>query len=163
LQIRFRLLSDQIANLGLGSFYSIKDAEIVGQNGTAFTFHGLRHNIDNIKSLEGADICWVEEAQTVSKSSWEKLIPTIRKDGSEIWATFNPELEQDDTYQRFIVKPPTGAVVVKMTWRDNPWFPAVLRQEMEDLKTRDEAAYQNVYEGHCKSTVEGAIYAKELA
>jgi phage terminase large subunit len=158
-----KLLSDQIANLGLGSFYAVKDAEIVGRNGTEFTFHGLRHNIDNIKSLEGADICWVEEAQTVSKSSWAKLIPTIRKDGSEIWVSFNPELEEDETYQRFVVKPPTGAVVHKLTWRDNPWFPQVLKQEKDDLKFRDEAAYQNVYEGNCKSTVEGAIYAKELA
>jgi phage terminase large subunit len=156
------LLSDQIASLGLSSFYEIQNAYIKGKNGTEFSFAGLRHNVTKIKSYEGVDVVWVEEAQTVSKSSWETLIPTIRKPGSEIWLTFNPALETDETYQRFVVKPPNGAVVRKINWQDNPWFPDVLRQEMEQLKQRDPDAWLHVWEGNCRQMLDGAIYAKEL-
>ena len=116
----------------------------------------------SLKSIEGTDICWVEEAQTVSKSSWDVLIPTIRKEGSEIWVVFNPQLESDETYQRFVVHPPTDAIVRKINWRQNPWFPDVLRQEMEDLRERDRDAWLTVWEGHCQLTLDGAVYAKEL-
>ena len=157
-----KLLKDQIAAMGLSGFYEVQNYVIKGMNGTEFTFHGLKHNIANIKSIEGVDVCWIEEAQTVSKSSWDTLIPTIRKDDSEIWISFNPSLEADETYQRFVVSPPTGAVVQKINWADNPWFPDVLRQEMEDLKAKDYDAYLNVWEGHCKQTLDGAIYANEV-
>lgn len=161
-----QLLSDQIKAMGLSGFYAVLKDEIrcvAGPGrGSAFTFAGLRHNIDNIKSKEGIDIVWVEEARTVSRDSWEKLVPTIRKAGSEIWVTFNPELEEDETYQRFVLNRPTDAIVVEMNWRDNPWFPETLRQEMDDLKRRDPDAYLHIYEGKCKHFIEGAIYAKEL-
>lgn len=157
-----KLLSDQIKALGLEGFYEIQQTIIKGSNGTEFTFHGLKHNIANIKSVEGTDICWVEEAQTVSKSSWDTLIPTIRKEGSEIWITFNPSLEADETYQRFVKKPPTDSIVQKINWSDNPWFPKVLQQEKDDLRAKDEDAYLTVWEGHCKQTLDGAIYANEV-
>ncbi len=103
----------------------------MGANGTEFTFAGIRQSsVGDIKSYEGCDICWVEEAQLVTKHSWEILIPTIRKNGSEIWISFNPELETDETYKRFVQAPPTDSTVVKINWRDNPWFPDVLKQEM---------------------------------
>lgn len=156
------LLSDQISSLGLSDFYSTQNNKVIGRNGTEFYFAGLRHNITKIKSFEGVDVCWVEEAQTVSKSSWDTLIPTIRKPGSEIWVTFNPSLEADETYQRFVVRPPTDSVVVKINWSDNPWFPDVLKQEMLDLKARDPDAWMTVWEGHCKQTLDGAIYANEV-
>jgi phage terminase large subunit len=79
------------------------------KNGTEFNFVGLRNNIANVKSFEGVDICWVEEAQSVSGRSWDVLIPTIRKEESEIWISFNPELETDETYQRFVVNPPENS------------------------------------------------------
>lgn len=157
-----KLLKDQITELGLQSFYEVQQYVIKGINGTEFTFHGLKHNIANIKSVEGTDICWVEEAQTVSKTSWDTLIPTIRKEGSEIWISFNPSLEADETYQRFVVKPPTNSIVVKVNWSDNPWFPDVLKQEKDDLKEKDIDSYLTVWEGHCKQTLDGAIYAKEV-
>jgi phage terminase large subunit len=133
-------------------------------------FAGLRHNVESIKSMEGIDILDVEEAVDVSKDSWEKVLPTIRKDapggpfaqGSEIWVSFNPELETDETYQRFVVHPPTGAVVVHLTWRDNPWFPKILQQQMEDMRTRDPDAYLNIWEGHCRQWLDGAIFANEI-
>lgn len=157
-----KLLSDQIADLGLSHLYQVQKTVILGLNGTEIQFAGLRHNVDNIKSMEGIDYVWVEEAQSVSKSSWDVLIPTIRKEGSEIWVTFNPDTELDDTYQRFVAHPPTDSIVVKVGWQDNPWFPDVLRSEMLDLKARDLGAYLNVWEGECKTIADGAIYANEL-
>jgi len=157
-----KLLADQILNLNLGSFYRVQQATIRGANGTEFIFSGLHQNIGNLKSYEAVDICWVEEAQTVSKKSWDILIPTIRKNGSEIWATFNPELETDDTYRRFVTSPPPDAEVIRIGWQDNPWFPEVLRKEMEHLRAQSEDDYQHVYEGACRQVVEGAIYRAEL-
>ncbi|MGD0013111.1 MAG: PBSX family phage terminase large subunit [Bryobacteraceae bacterium] len=157
-----QLLKMQIEDLGLAAHYVVKQAEIVGRNGTEFLFAGLRHDISKIKSVEACDGVWVEEAQNVSRHSWEVLIPTIRKDGSEIWVTFNPDLDTDDTYKRFVINPPPGAAVVRMTYRDNPWFPEVLRREARLLAERDPDAYQHVWEGCCISTLEGGVYAKEL-
>lgn len=157
-----KLLSDQIKALGLEEFYEIQQSIIKGRNGTEFGFEGLRHNISSIKSYEGANIAWVEEAQTVSKASWDVLIPTIRKEGSEIWVSFNPELEEDETYQRFVLNPPPDSQVVKIGWQDNPWFPKVLMDEKDDLYRRDMDAYLHVWEGNCKQMLEGAVYAKEL-
>tara|TARA_R110000822_G_scaffold213978_3_gene349124 strand:- start:1447 stop:2724 length:1278 start_codon:yes stop_codon:yes gene_type:complete len=157
-----KLLTDQIFALGLESFYEITQSSIRGKNGTEFAFVGLKNNIANIKSFEGVDCCWVEEAQTVSKLSWNVLIPTIRKDKSEIWITFNPELETDETFQRFVVSPPQNAVVQKINWSDNPWFPETLELERQALKNRDIEAYNTVWEGICRQTIDGAIFAKEM-
>lgn len=157
-----KLLSDQVKKLGLEAHYRVQQNTIKGINGTEFFFEGLCHNSQQIKSYEGIDIVWVEEAAFTSKSSWDFLIPTIRKEGSEIWVSFNPELEEDETYQRFVVHPPTNSVVVKLSWLDNPWFTDELRQEMADLKERSHADYLVVWEGHCRQTVEGAIYADEM-
>jgi phage terminase large subunit len=157
-----RLLSDQIAALGLGGFYEIKKTEIIGKNGTSFAFEGLRRNATSLKSFEGLDIVWVEEATDVSKASWDILIPTIRKAGSEIWISFNPELDTDETFKRFVLKPPAEAIVVKVNWSDNPWFPSVLAAERDDLMSRDHDSYLTVWEGHCRQALDGAVFAKEI-
>lgn len=156
------LLSDQIVALGLQDFYKILTTQIVGSNGSEFAFAGIRQNVNNVKSFEGFDVVWVEEAQNVSRNSWNVLIPTIRKEGSEIWVSFNPDLATDETYQRFVTDPPVTAKVVKIGWQDNPWFGDVLKTEMEDLRRRSEDDYQHVYEGSCKQAVAGAIYKAEL-
>jgi len=159
-----RLLADQISALGLQSFYRVQEASISGVNGTEFLFAGLRHqDIGKIKSFEGVDVCWVEEANSVTKKSWDVLIPTIRKEASEIWISFNPELDTDETYSRFVVNPPADSAVVFLTYADNPWFPAVLENERVSLKSRDPEAYENVWEGKCRSAVEGAIYSREVS
>jgi phage terminase large subunit len=157
-----KLLCDQIEALSLFGFYEITQASIKGKNGTEFSFVGLKNNIANVKSYEGVDICWVEEAQTVSRLSWNVLIPTIRKEGSEIWVSFNPELETDETYQRFVAIPPADCITMKVNWSDNPWFPETLKLEKDSLKVRDEEAYNQVWEGLCRQTVDGAIFAKEM-
>ena len=156
------LLTDQIQALGLGHFYEILEAEIRGQNGSLFSFTGLATNtVESIKSFEGCDIAWVEEAQTVSKKSWDILIPTIRKENSEIWVSFNPDLDTDDTYQRFIVNKPEHAAVVKINWSDNPWFPRTLEEERLHSKATN-PDYENIWEGNCKAAKDGAIYANEI-
>ena len=157
-----KLLCDQIEALGLLPFYDITQTSIRGLNGSEFAFIGLKNNPTNIKSFEGVDICWVEEAQTVSRLSWNILIPTIRETGSEIWVSFNPDLETDETYQRFVVKPPRDAVIIKINWSDNPWFPDTLKLEKDALKERDPNAYNNVWEGMVRRTVDGAIFANEM-
>ena len=157
-----KLLSDQISELGLDGFYEITQASIKGKNGSEFFFVGLKNNISNVKSFEGIDVCWVEEAQTVSKSSWNVVIPTIRKEKSEIWVTFNPELETDDTFQRFVAHPPKDCVIEKINWSDNPWFPETLRLEKDALKERDIESYNTVWEGVCRQTVDGAVFAREM-
>jgi phage terminase large subunit len=157
-----KLLCDQIDSMGLTGFYEITDKSIRGKNGTEFFFVGLRNNVTNVKSIEGVDICWVEEAQTVSKTSWNVLIPTIRKEQSEIWVSFNPELDTDETYQRFVLNSPENCKVVKINWSDNPWFPETLRLEKDALRDRDIEAYNTVWEGLCRQTVDGAIFAREM-
>jgi phage terminase large subunit len=158
-----KLLSDQIEALGLSNFYDIQVNKIVGKNGTSFAFDGIKNNTTKIKSYEGIDICWAEEAVKISRTSWGILIPTIRKDGSEIWMTFNPELETDYTYTRFVKQPDRDrSFVVKMTYKDNPWFPPELVAEMESDKQRDYDYYLNVWEGHTLKMLEGTVYAKEL-
>lgn len=157
-----QLLENQVAALGLQGHYDVQQAKIIGKNGTEFVFAGLRNNINNMKSFEGCNICWVEEAVNVSKRSWDVLIPTIRKDGSEIWVSFNPELETDETYVRYVLHPPPDSIVAKIGWRDNPWFPEVLRREMEHLKATDPVAHSHVWEGNCTQTIDGAVYANEL-
>lgn len=157
------LLKDQIAELGLSDFYEVLAYEIRGKNGTTFAYSGLaQHTVTTIKSFEGVDICWVEEAQAVSKKSWDVLRPTIRKPGSEIWITFNPELETDVTYQMFVASPPTGAVVVEMNFNDNPWFTDKLEQERLDCLRNQPKDYDNIWGGKCKPAVAGAIYYDEM-
>jgi len=158
------LLSDQIQALGLGDHYRVLDTEIRGVNGTEFLFAGLgNQTIESIKSFEGVDIAWAEESASIKKRSWDILIPTIRKPGSQIWVTFNPNLDTDDTWRRFVINPPPNAKVVKVGWQDNPWFPTVLEVEREHMRATDPATYENVWEGECRSSVDGAIYANEIA
>lgn len=164
-----KLLSDQVVSLGLQDWYRVNDTSITGVNGCEFLFAGLRTlDAAKIKSYEGVDIAWAEEAHTISQKSWDTLIPTIRADDSEIWASFNPELDTDDTYQRFVVRAPKNAWVQKLTYRDNPWFPAVLEDERQEFlrqvkaSLREQEDYDNIWEGKCRTVVKGAIYAKEV-
>jgi phage terminase large subunit len=158
-----RLLSDQIQALGLGSFYDPLETEIRGKNGSLFVFAGLaQHTVESIKSYEGVDIVWVEEAQVVTKGSWDVLTPTIRRPGSEIWMTLNPHLESDETYSRFVSSPPQNAWVKQVNWRDNPWFGEVLDNERLETERRDPDNYQNIWEGVAVRVAEGAIYRHEV-
>lgn len=165
-----RLLSDQVVGLGLEQFYRITQTSISGANGTEFLFAGLRQqDVTKIKSFEGVDRVWVEEAQSVTKRSWDILVPTIRKANSEIWVSFNPDLDTDETYQRFVVEQSDDTIAVDINWRDNPWFGPPLSGEREKLwkKAQEHPKlyqddYDNIWEGKPKSVVEGAIYKNEI-
>ena len=159
-----RLLDDQIEAMGLSEFYLSLETEIRGRNGTEFLFAGLaNHTVESIKSYEGIDIVWIEEAQTVSKKSLDILVPTIRRPKSEIWVTFNPVLDSDEVWTRFVVNPPPRSHVEQVNWSDNPWFPEVLALEREQCKLANPDDYDNIWEGKCRSAVIGAIYANEVA
>ena len=158
-----RLLKDQIAEMGYGHFYEVLDTEIRGKNGSIFLFAGLQsHTVDSIKSFEGVDRVWVEEAHSVSAKSWDTLIPTIRKPDSEIWVTLNPDMDTDDTYVRFIATPSDDTWVCQVNWRDNPWFPYVLEQERQKAQRINPESYEHIWEGKPRRVADGAIYRYEI-
>lgn len=172
-----RVLSDQIEALGLERYFDIQQQGIYGlgpAKGTEFIFAGIRNNITKIKSTEGVDICWVEEAEKVSEASWKVLIPTIRKKGSEIWVGFNPNEDRDPTYKRFVLSPPPTARVVKIGWQDNPWFPEELELERQyalslianaqddDERAQAQADYDHVWEGATVNQTQAAIFRKRV-
>jgi phage terminase large subunit len=152
-----KLISDQISRLGLGYLYDVGKAKITSACGSEFIFAGIRNNPTKIKSTEGVDICWLEEADNISQTSWEVLIPTIRKRGSEIWVSFNPKDEIDPTYQRFIVNPPPDATVLKINWDDNPWFPEELRKEKDYLYSVDPEAAEHVWGGDVRRNSDAQV------
>lgn len=152
-----RLISDQIETLGLQEWFTITQKNITSKTGSEFLFKGLQRSIMEIKSTEGIDIAWIEEAQNTSARSWETLIPTIRKENSEIWVSFNPGLETDPTYKLFVLNPPPGAIVKKVNWSDNPHFPQVLDDERLYMFKNDPEAYRHVWGGECRTVSEAQI------
>lgn len=157
----YRLLVDRINGLELNSFFDIQKDSIYGVYGSEFIFKGLHHNISEIKSLEGIDIVWVEEAEKVLQTSWDILIPTIRKEKSQFFITFNPEDEKAAAYQMFVVNPPPPeSMVIEISYLDNPWFPEVLRKEMEYCKRVDPEKYEHVWLGKTKRYSEAVIFKR---
>lgn len=159
-----RLIDDKIAEYKLNKFFTSTETEIRGANGSLFLFAGIKTNPESIKSMEGIDICWIEEASTISLRSLEFLVPTIRKEGSEIWFTWNPENELDPVDIMFRGKtPPNNSIVQEVKWYDNPWFPEVLKEEMEFDRMNNPEKYMHVWEGGYRLVTEGAYYAEQLA
>lgn len=156
-----RLLRDLIDRMGLGNVYRVTERSIEGPGGTLFLFAGLRHNITNIKSMEGIDVVWIEEAERVSENSWRVLIPTIRQDGSEIWVTFNPDQETDPTYQRLVIHTPGNAIVVKTSWRDNKYFPAALAEERDHDWAVDPELAAHIWDGECRQHNDAQVLNKK--
>lgn len=158
-----RLLADQVYALGLAQMFEVLKSEIRGKNGSEIIFAGLKNDVSKIKSTEGVDICWVEEADKVSSQSWDILIPTIRKPKSEIWISFNPNLQSDATYQRFVVNPPPDAVVAEVNYRDNPWFPEELEKERTHLEQTDPELYAHIWEGRCLPAGDNQLIGMDYA
>jgi len=153
-----RLLTMQIERLGLRPYFKIEKTSIYCYTtGSQFIFAGLRNNPDKVRSLEAADIAWVEEAAKVSERSWEVLIPTIRRPGSEIWVTFNPEDASDPTSKRFIVSPSPDVARVEINWEDNPWFPDELRREKDWLYSVDPEAADHIWGGQFRTVSDAQI------
>lgn len=153
-----KLLCDRISALKLNYFYIITDKTIKGRNGSEFLFKGLRHNPDDIKSTEGIDYAWVEEAQSVSRKSLEILTPTVRKDGSQIIFTYNPTDESDPVHVDYTLADRDDTEKIKINYNDNPFFPEVLRQELEYDKRTDYDKYLHKWEGQCLKHSEAQIF-----
>jgi phage terminase large subunit len=175
-----KLLCDMIEELGYSDVFQITDRVIRGASGSEFIFEGLWLNVNNIKSLEGLDGAWVEEAEKVSANSWKVLIPTIRREsraladwyraighrgigetvGSEIWVTFNPDEEEDPTSQMFIIKPVPDAIIRKVNYTENPWFKgSVLEKEMLYMKKVDPDTHAHVWLGEFRRNKAAQIFA----
>lgn len=154
-------LSSQIELLGLHGYFRIQKTAIHGYNGSYFFFAGIKTEPRKFKSTEEIDILWIEEGESVTKASWEIVDPTIRTDGSEIWCGFNPDLESDETSQRFIEKPIPSARIIETNWRDNPWLSDRLRRQKDYLATVDIDAYNHVWEGGYRQNSAAQILAKK--
>lgn len=156
-----RLVEDKIKEAGLEYFFTFTDSEIRGKNGTLFLFAGLKTNPDSVKSMEGIDIAWVEEANRVSLRSLQLLIPTIRKEGSEIWFCWNPEYEDDPVDMMFRgANPPPNSIIREVNYLSNPFFPSVLLQELEHDRLTNDDKYHHIWMGGYERSSEGSYYAK---
>lgn len=163
------LIESKITRLGLSGHFDVMRDEIKGigphNKGSLIAFRGMQdYNADNIKSLEDFDWAWVEEAQSLSHRSWRLLRPTIRKPGSEIWCAWNPRWDTDavDEFFRGANKP-DDATCIEINWQDNPWFPDVLRKEMERDYAADPEMAEHVWGGGYEIVSEASYYAKLLA
>ncbi len=163
-----QILVDAINRLGLQSEYTMLEDEVRGNQiypdgrRTIFIFAGIREmSVDSIKSLEDFDGIWISEAHNISENSWQKITPTFRKAGSEIWADYNPELDEDFIH-RWCNDPPPNAKIVHVNYYDNEWFPEALRADMLHMKRVDPAGYRNVWLGEARNSVVGAVYGKEM-
>ena len=155
-----RLLEDKIEAMGVGNSFNVQKFEIGTPGGGVIVFQGMQnHTAESIKSLEGFDGAWVEEAQSLSQRSLDLLRPTIRKQGSEMWFSWNPRHETDPVDKLLRGEhPPPDSVVVRANWRDNPWFPDVLRKEMEYDQRRDLDRYAHVWEGGYERASEARVF-----
>jgi phage terminase large subunit len=155
-----KLLEGKIEALNAGAYFDVQDAQIKSTHGGLIIFQGLQnHTADSIKSLEGFDIAWVEEAQSVSQRSLDMLRPTLRKPGSELWFSWNPSAASDpvDALLR-CAEPPPGAVIVEANYMDNPWLPDELQKEMEYDKRRDPDKYAHIWLGHYQQNSEARVF-----
>ncbi|MDJ0513026.1 MAG: PBSX family phage terminase large subunit [Methyloceanibacter sp.] len=157
-----QLLDDKIEKLGYGHFYTSTRDEIRGLNGSKFLFAGLQDmSVDQIKSFEGVDRCWVEEAQTISERSIEVLVPTIREPGSELWFSWNPRHAKDPVDRLFRGEyPPEDAIIQKVNYDDNPFFPPELERERQYDKKAKPERYGHIWEGDYEPMAVGAIWTR---
>ena len=156
-----RLLEMKIQEMNAGAYFEVQDAVIKSKKADGrIIFQGMQnHTADSIKSLEGYDRAWVEEAQSLSQTSLDLLRPTIRKPGSELWFTWNPRQASDpvDLLLRGPT-PPKDATVIRVNYADNPWFPTVLKDEMEYDRRRDPDKYQHVWRGEYLQNSQSRVF-----
>lgn len=158
-----RLLEDKIQGLGVGKSFQILEREIRTPGNGVILFQGMQdHTAESIKSLEGCDRAWVEEAQTLTRRSWDMLRPTIRRPNSEIWASWNPRLRTDAVDEFFRGQQHEDAIVVQANWRDNPFFPDVLEAERRRDQNTNPDGYSHIWEGDYVTVATGAYYAASL-
>jgi phage terminase large subunit len=160
-----RLIEDKIQSLGVGREFRVFNDKIETPGDGLIIFQGMQdHTSESIKSLEGFKIAWVEEAQTLSHRSLSLLRPTIRAEGSEIWASWNPR-RKTDAIDDFLRGPnkPENAIVIEANWRDNPWFTSVLEEERKLDLSKYPERYDHIWEGGYARAFEGAYFARQIA
>jgi len=150
------LISAQIDNFKHSGF-NVRATDIQHENGSEFVFYGIERNTDEIKSFEGADILWIEEAHNLTAEQWRILKPTIRKEGSEIWISFNPKLVTDFVYQRFIVNPPRNTRIRLINYTENPFLSATAKADIEEMQAEDHEEYEHVYLGVPRTDDDSAV------
>ena len=157
-----QLLSNIIFEQGWQYEFKINASDITHKgNGSLITFAGLKNNPESVKSTEGIDLCYIEEAQSISEQSMRLLIPTVRKPGSEIHMAMNPRYDSDYIYKRFVKDPGDNVLGTAVNWSDNPWFPDVLKQEMEYDKGRDYEHYLHTWEGALRPFGERPLFTPD--
>ncbi|MDE7033890.1 MAG: PBSX family phage terminase large subunit [Mucispirillum sp.] len=154
----YEVLVQKISKLGLEKYFNITESRIANVSGSEFIFAGLRTNVESIKSMEGITKCWIEEAQTISRNSLDVLIPTIRKEKSELIFSFNPCNEMDPVYQDFVVNPKSDAWVQKVNYVDNPLFPEVLEKERAECEKRNPDDYKWIWLGELRKISDAQIF-----
>ena len=142
----YTLIKNQIDNFGFNGYRTLASS-IEHENGSEFVFYGIERNIDEIKSFEGADVLWIEEAHNLTKEQWEILEPTIRKQGSEIWLSFNGRLITDFVWQNFIVNTPKNTMIKHVNYTENPFISTTMLETINELKEKDFERYEHIYLG----------------
>jgi phage terminase large subunit len=163
-----RILKDLINEFSLNFFYTIQKDKIIGNNGTEFIFKGLKNDPYGIKSTEGITDCWIEEAHSISEDSWDILIPTVRVEESQFYISFNPDQADDPVYKRFILAEQEGLINdqvlhININYNDNPFFPEVLKKEMEWCRKTDFDKFQWIWEGQLRKISEAQIFKGKYA
>lgn len=156
-----QILKDVIDMMGVGSLFDITEHTLTCKNGTRFLFYGAVA-YQAFKSLQGINLCWIDEATELKEEAWEWLTPSIREDDSELLVTFNPEYVEDPVYQKFIVNERDDTDIVMINWNDNKYFPKVLKSEMEYDKKHRYAKYLHIWEGQLREDIEGALWNAEM-
>ncbi len=155
-----KLLENKISGMNAGAYFDVQNEQIKSSSGGVIIFQGMQdHTSDSIKSLEGFKIAWFEEAQTASQRSLDLLRPTIRAPGSQLWFSWNPNKDTDpiDVLLRG-ESPPPSSIVIQANYRDNPWFPAELRDEMEYDRARDPEKYAHIWLGEYQRNSEARVF-----
>jgi phage terminase large subunit len=153
------LLVDTIERMGVGESFDCYRDELRTNNGSLFSFEGLKYNTKRIKSLEGYDIAWVEEGDAVSRNSWNILLPTIRKKDSEIWVSFNRDLADDPVYQLFVENPRPNSIVKQVLFSDNPWCPVELKELAEYDRVTDPERFAHVWLGEAWGRSDAVVFS----
>lgn len=154
----YTLLKHQIERFGLRDHFRVLDNKIIGRkSGSEFMFYGLWRSIDEIKSLEGVDILWIEEAHNLTEAQWKILEATIRKAGSQIWVIFNPRLATDFVYKRFVLNPPRNTIVKRINYDENPFLSQTMLDVIGAAKDEDYAEFEHIYLGVPKDDDEGSV------
>lgn len=157
-----KTLEDCINRMGWGNYFTFTKDGITAFNGSEFIFKGLYAHPEQIKSLENISIAYVEEAESVSKESWDVLIPTIRAENSEIWVCFNPRDAEDETYKRFVTSPPKNCKSTLINYLENPFCPQVMIDEAESLREKNLDEYNHIWLGQCRVANENALWQSKL-